>query len=269
MSSRSYSETLQRIDAALQLARETLEPFRAGAIGTQHGSGRGPTTAADAAVDAVLRRTLPRPGEGWLSEESVDDLSRVHSRSVWVIDPLDGTAEFIKGIPEFCISIGFVEDGVPVAGGILNPATGESFLGALDRGVTYNGKSVRPTMRTSLDGAVVLASRSEFQRGEWDPFKSAPFTIRPVGSVAYKLALIAAGLADATFTLTPKHLWDVAAGIALVSSAGGIVRTLGASPFSSSSASLLVSGLLGCAPHIAAELSVLIDDHGPPRHPNE
>jgi myo-inositol-1(or 4)-monophosphatase len=256
---------LQRIEVALHLARETLEPFRRGAIEHSDGSSEGSASAADAALDAVLRRALLRPGEGWLSEEATDEPNQVHGGRVWAIDPLDGTIEFIKGIPEFCISIGLLEDGIPVAGGILNPATGESFLGALDRGITYNGKSARPTARTSLDGAVVLASRSEFQRGAWDPFKSAPFTIRPVGSVAYKLALIAAGRADATFIFTPKHVWDVAAGIALVSSAGGIVRPLGASPFSPNGSSLLISGLLGSAPQIAAELSVLIDNHTPNR----
>jgi myo-inositol-1(or 4)-monophosphatase len=265
MSSHSYSDALQRIEAALRLARETLEPFRVGATRIEDGSSRAPSGAADVAVDAVLRRTLPRPGEGWISEEGADDQSKVHGGRAWAIDPLDGATEFIKGIPEFCISIGLLEDGVPVAGGILNPATGEVVVGAVDRGITYNGKSARPTTTTSLEGAVVLASRSEFQRGEWDPFKSAPFTIRPVGSVAYKLALIAAGRADATFTLTPKHVWDVAAGIALVNSAGGIVRPLGASPFSANGTSSLISGLLGSAPHIAAELSVFIDTHSPNR----
>jgi myo-inositol-1(or 4)-monophosphatase len=264
MSSQSYSDALQRIEVALHSARETLEPFRVGAIEVKGGSSERPAGAADAAVGALLRRTLRRSGEGWLSKEDTDDAGQVHGGRAWAVDPLDGTTEFIKGIPEFCISIGLLEDGIPVAGGILNPATGESFLGAMDRGITYNGKAARPTTRTSVDGAVVLASRGEFQRGEWDPFKSAPFTIRPVGSVAYKLALIAAGRADATFTLTPKHVSDVAAGIALVSSAGGIVRFLGA-PFSANGASLFIPGLLGCAPHIAAELSVLIDNHSPNR----
>jgi myo-inositol-1(or 4)-monophosphatase len=86
--------------------------------------------------------------------------------------------------------------------------------------------------------------------------------VRPTGSVAYKLAMVAAGLADATFTLAPKHIWDVAAGIALVNSAGGVVRTLGGVPFSAAAPSLLLSGLLGSAPHIAAELSVLIESYG-------
>ena len=63
-----------------------------------------------------------------------------------------------------------------------------------------------------MNGAVVLASRQEFNRGEWARFEGRNFAIRPTGSVAYKLALVAAGLADATWTLSPKHEWDVAAG---------------------------------------------------------
>jgi myo-inositol-1(or 4)-monophosphatase len=69
----------------------------------------------------------------------------------------------------------------------------------------------------------VLASRSEVRRGEWNDFFSTPIAVRNMGSVAYKLALVAAGLADATWTLVPKNEWDVAAGAALVAAAGGAV----------------------------------------------
>ena len=104
-------------------------------------------TEADRAVDAVLRQNLLRDGEGWLSEETVDDLSRLDKDRVWIVDPLDGTREFVKGMPEFCVSIGFVENGKPVAGGIYNPATQETFLGAIDTGVLYNGKPAQPSQR--------------------------------------------------------------------------------------------------------------------------
>ena len=77
-------------------------------------------------------KNLLREGEGWLSEESVDDLWRLEKKSVWVVDPLDGTREFVQGIPEFCVSIAFVENGRPVAGGICNPATNETIFGAVD-----------------------------------------------------------------------------------------------------------------------------------------
>ncbi|HXN25562.1 MAG TPA: inositol monophosphatase family protein, partial [Candidatus Acidoferrales bacterium] len=90
----------------------------------------------------------------------MDDPIRLQRSRVLVVDPLDRTREFVKGIPEFCVSIGFVENGSPVAGGIYNPATGETFLGAIDSGVTNNGKPSQASQRTSLRGALVLASRS-------------------------------------------------------------------------------------------------------------
>src|SRR5262249_53535181 len=151
----------------------------------------------------VLRGNLLREGEGWLSEESVDDPLRLDRSRVWVVDPLDGTREFVAGIPEFCVSIGYVENGCSVAGGICNPATKETIIGSIDSGVLYNGKPAQPSQKTSLQGALILASRSEVKRGEWAQFQNGDFQIRPMGSVAYKLGLVAAGLADITFTLTP------------------------------------------------------------------
>src|SRR5438874_1789355 len=226
MYSKPDSEILERIASALEAARQVLNRFTAGAIEAEYKAGHDPVTEADKSVDAVLRKELLRNGEGWLSEESVDDLARLNANRVWIVDPLDGTREFVAGIPEFCVSVAMVEDGHPIAGGICNPATNEIFLGGVDSGVSYNGKPVQVSRRASLNGAAVLASRSEVKRGEWKQFENAPFTIRPMGSVAYKLALVSAGLADATFTLTPKHEWDVAAGAALVESAEGFVRTL-------------------------------------------
>src|SRR5450755_5116228 len=225
MTNSSNAETLQRIQSATEAARVVFSRFTAGAIETEYKIGHDPVTEADRALDAVLRKELLRDGEGWLSEESVDDYTRLEKSRVWVVDPLDGTREFVAGIPEFCVSIAMVENGVPVAGGICNPATNEVFLGSLDSGVTYNGTPARASQRTSLEGAVILASRSETKRGEWKRFDKAAAKVRPMGSVAYKLALVSVGLADITFTLTPKNEWDIAAGAALVESAGGFART--------------------------------------------
>src|SRR3984885_14202894 len=220
MSPANTQETLERIHAALEAAREVLNRFTPGAIETEYKVGHDPVTEADRAVDAILRKTLLRAAEGWLSEETVDDFTRLDKQRVWVVDPLDGTREFVAGIPEFCVSIAMVENGIPIAGGICNPATNETFVGSLESGVTYNGRPVKSSQRAKLHGASVLASRSEMKRGEWDAFKGTELNVKAMGSVAYKLALVAAGLADVTFTLTPKNEWDVAAGAALVTAAG-------------------------------------------------
>jgi myo-inositol-1(or 4)-monophosphatase len=177
------------------------------------------------------------------------------------VDPLDGTREFVAGIPEFCVSIAMVENGHPVAGGICNPASNEVFLGSLESGVTYNGKPVRPSQRSALDGATVLASRSETKRGEWKQFEGANFKLRAMGSVAYKLALVSAGLADITFTLVPKNEWDVAGGVALVTSAGGFVSTLENGPLQCNRRDPLISGLIACGPLLRDPLLQLLESH--------
>src|SRR5256712_11987077 len=140
MASYSNVETLQRIHSALDAARVVFNRFTSGAIEAEYKAGHDPVTEADKAVDAVLRKELLREGEGWLSEESVDDCTRLGESRVWGVDPLDGTREFVAGIPEFCVSVAMVENGRPVAGGICNPATNEIILGSLDSGVTYKGK---------------------------------------------------------------------------------------------------------------------------------
>jgi len=223
----SYVEDLERIDAALDRARSILARYTAGEVAHRNKSGGDPVTEADHAVDAALLDCLPRNGEGWLSEETVDDAERLRCERVWVVDPLDGTREFIQGIPEWGVSVGLVEGGRAVAGGVCIPSRDMKILGALGLGVRLNGAPVRARRPACLDGAEILASRSEVGRGEWERFREAPFRIRPMGSVACKLALVAAGLADATWTLVPKHEWDVAAGTALVTAAGGEVWTPG------------------------------------------
>ena len=261
MHSNSYAQILERIHAALEASRTVFARLTPGAIDTEYKAGHDPVTEADRALDAVLRKELLRDGEGWLSEESVDDPIRLQCSRVWVVDPLDGTREFVKGIPEFCVSIGFVENGRPVAGGIYNPATDERFLGSIESGVTYNGKPAQTSQRKSLDGALILASRSEVKRGEWKPFENAAFEIRPMGSVAYKLALVSAGLADVTFTLTPKNEWDVVAGAALVLSGGGFVSTLDNTALTANNRNPLISGLVASGPNLKTELLSVVESH--------
>jgi len=225
VSETSYAEDLLHIQEALERARAAFQRFTPGEVASRHKQGDDPVTEADTTVDTLLREFLPRNGDGWLSEETRDDHVRLERRRVWVVDPLDGTREFVTGIPEWCVSIGLVVDGEPVAGGICNPVTGETIVGARGLGVTLNGRPAGVSARPTLEGAKVVASRSEVKRGEWTGYREDLFEIRPMGSVAYKLGLVAAGLVDATWTLTPKHEWDVAAGVALVLAAGGAIVT--------------------------------------------
>jgi myo-inositol-1(or 4)-monophosphatase len=255
----SRSTDLTRIEEALAAAAEILQRFTPGRVAVETKSGGSPVTEADRVVNEALRSLLPRDGEGWLSEETTDEPSRLERRRVWVVDPLDGTREFVMGLPEWCVSIGLLEDGEPVAGGICNPATGQTMLGARGSGVTLNSDRVSMSTCRDLRQATVLASRSEVERGEWKRFDAAPFEVRALGSVAYKLGLVAAGLAEATWTLVPKHEWDVAAGVALVKAGGGDVRTSKGMPVELNQRTPLLPGLVATCPGLAAEVGAVLD----------
>ena len=257
----TVTESLARIQEALEAAVAALQPFVPGAVRADYKIGDDPVTEADRAVNQRLQEVLLRDGEGWFSEESADDLSRLDRDRVWIVDPLDGTREFVAGTPEWCVSIALIEKGSVVAGGITNPATRETFLGSIETGFTYNGNQTSPSQRKTLAGAEVLASRSEVKRGEWERFQGDSFTIRPMGSVAYKLARVAAGLADATWTLTPKHEWDIAAGVALVEAAGAFVSSLDLSRPAFNNESALLPGLIACGPNLKEEVISLLRPH--------
>lgn len=212
---------LEHAHAALREAMVVLSRHALGEVTFELKDGHSPVTAADLEVDALLRARLPRPGEGWLSEETEDDAGRLSCERVWVVDPLDGTRSFVAGRKDYSTSIALLSHGEPVLGAIGNPATGVTVLGGTGLGITVTGDPDLPWPEPRRD-LRLLASRSEMKRGEWQPW-SERCDLLPVGSVAYKLALVAAGHADATWTLSPKHEWDVAAGAALVRAAGGEV----------------------------------------------
>ena len=186
-----------------------------------------PVTEADLEADRSLKRLLhdPFPEYGWLSEETADSEARLKCRRVWIVDPLDGTKEFIQGIPEFCVAVALVEEGHPVLGVTYNPITREMFWSARGMGCHLNTEAVRVTRTRVLRRANVLASRSETARGEWEVFHGR-LKVSPTGSVAYKLALVAAGKGDATFTRSPKNEWDIASGAALLAEAGGTMTDI-------------------------------------------
>ena len=254
------AEDLRRIAEGLERAREILAEYTAGAVEHRFKSAGDPVTEADTRVNDALRECLPQDGEGWLSEETADDPARLDCERVWIVDPLDGTREFVEGIPEWCVSIGLIESGRPVAGGICNPTTAQTMLGSIETGVTLNGEPCRTVDAKSLAGREILASRSEVKRGEWQRFAGQSFRVQPMGSVAYKLSLVAAGLSDATWTLVPKHEWDVAAGAALVSAAGGRVWIPGGEAPIFNRKTPLLTGLIASPAGLAEPIRRFLQD---------
>ena len=252
-----HAQDLVWISTALDEAVAVLEEFTPGAIESTLKSGGDPLTAADLAVDRILRSILPADDEGWLSEETIDSSDRLSRRRVWIVDPIDGTREFIDGIPEWCVSIGLIEDGQPVAGGIHNPATGERIMGAIGCGIEYAGPHGALGAST-LHEAQVGASRSEVRRGEWDGYGASGFTVVPMGSVAYKLALVASGRLDATWTLSPKNEWDIAGGAGLLAASGGWAALIDGSTPTWNNRDTLVPGFIATTPALRDEVSALL-----------
>ncbi|HYD46951.1 MAG TPA: 3'(2'),5'-bisphosphate nucleotidase CysQ [Terriglobales bacterium] len=229
----------------------------------QNKANKSPLTEADIESNehilAAVRAAFP--GDGWLSEETRDSEERLGKRRVWIVDPLDGTREFVDRVPEFAVAIALVEDGQPVVGVEYNPIRDELFAGAHGHGVTLNGAQAAPSQQSDLGQARVLASRSEDRRGEWDEFKTE-MRVDLTGSVAYKLALVAAGIADATFSLTPKNEWDVCAGAALILAAGGRMTDCFTKPLRFNQADTKLPGLIACGPALYEPIVAALRRHG-------
>lgn len=182
-----------------------------------------PVTTADQEADKRLKEILTeaRPEYGWLSEETVDSQKRLDKERVWVVDPLDGTKEFIEGVPHFVVSVALVEHGIPILGVLYNPVTGETFTAVKNEGALLNGDPIHCTAKDDVNDMIILNSRSETQRGLWEPYDRTFGELKAIGSVAYKLGLTAAGKADIFASLRPKNEWDICAGNCIINEAGG------------------------------------------------
>ncbi len=187
-----------------------------------------PVTTADREADSRLKEILlgERPYYGWLSEETVDSPDRLGKERVWVVDPLDGTKEFIEGVSNFVVSVALVENGTSIIGVLFNPVTNETFTAAQGEGAQLNGKTIHCAAKDNVKDMVILNSRSETRRGLWEPYAGTFGELKPIGSVAYKLGLTAAGEADIFASLRPKSEWDICAGTCIIQEAGGKVIDL-------------------------------------------
>ena len=222
-----------------------------------------PVTEADVLADGILKARLLTafPGDGWLSEETADDGARVGKRRVWIVDPLDGTREFIAGRPEFCVSVGLAIDGEPALGVIVNPITEECWTACLGGGAHVNGTPIH--VSSAETSASVLVSRTETRNGLLSAVEGR-LPLRAVGGMAYKLALVASGLADATFTTQHRCEWDIAAGLVVVTEAGGRVTSLDGAPFRLNQPSPHIVGLAASNGRChEAVLEVLLGEQSP------
>lgn len=182
-----------------------------------------PVTDADIAVNDYLQEHLSqaRPGYGWLSEETKDDLSRHACPRTFVVDPIDGTRAFIERTPNFVVSVAIVESGKPIVGVVFNPLKNEFYSAQKGGGVTLNGEPIQCSGRQDLEGAEMVGYPRKFRRLGFPEMR-----VRISNSMAYRMVMVASGKADCTVAFTPKSDWDIAAATLIVSESGAVTTNL-------------------------------------------
>jgi len=221
--------------AAIKAGRSLKRDF--GEVENLQVSVKGPgdfVSAADRRAEKIVFEELSRarPGYGFLMEESgaVEGSDKTHT---WHIDPLDGTSNFLHGIPVFAVSIGLEREGQLVAGVVYNPATDDMFVAEKGQGAYFNNRRMRVASRKTLAESLVacgippLAGQERHARFQTElaAVMAKTGNIRRMGAAALDLASVAAGRCDGYWERGIKP-WDIAAGIVLVREAGGFVSDL-------------------------------------------
>jgi myo-inositol-1(or 4)-monophosphatase len=217
-------DELKRLEKLCLEAGELALSFWKGRPAVTRKADGTPVTEADLAVNSFMeQRLLPgTQNRGWLSEESEDSLSRIKCETVFILDPIDGTRDFICGGDHWTISIALCRAGRPVAGVVYNPVRQELYSAAKGQGSFLNGAPLAVSLTEEIEGAGLSASDGILRKPIWaSPWPACSH--HKINSLAYRLALVASGAVDAAFAITPKPEWDVAAGALLVEEAGGIV----------------------------------------------
>jgi myo-inositol-1(or 4)-monophosphatase len=217
-------DDLKLLEDAARDAGHIARKFYGGDYKKWNKEGGSPVTEADLAVNKSLYDALTsaRPDYGWLSEENTDNPSRLERRAVFVIDPIDGTIAFLKNRPHFTICAAIVVDGRPRCGVVYNPISEELFSARAGAGAHRNGAAIHVGARAELEGCALLGDRSQFAQPPWPSMH-----VQNRNSVAYRIALVADGSADASVSLTSKRDWDLAAADIILHEAGGRLTDTG------------------------------------------
>lgn len=206
----------------------------------------GPVTEADLAVNVMLQTTLrmARPDYGWLSEETEDTDARLKTRSVFVVDPIDGTRAFISGSKDWAHSLAIVDNGQTTAAAVYLPMRDLMFTATLGGGAFLNGAPISTKTGTLMEQATVLTHKANCDARLWKNNTAPDFKCAFRSSLAYRLCLVAQGRFDAMLTLRPTWEWDVAAGTLIVTEAGGTATTKVGGPVQYNNTHPQVDGLV-------------------------
>jgi|SRR5690606_13028924 len=209
--------------------------------------GGSPVCAADLAVDSFLRRELGAllPSAGWLSEETVDHPERLERGLCWLVDPIDGTRDFIGGRPGWAVSVALISAGKPLIGSLVAPARDETWSATAGQGAWLNGRRLVASSRTELAGARVPAD-------SLPPEDQDLAMVEKPNSIALRIAMVADDRADLLATLRWGFEWDVAAAALIAREAGAAASDAFGQPLSYNKRDPRAFGVLVCAPGIHA-----------------
>ncbi len=206
-----------------------------------------PVCDVDLEADAMLRErlTLLDPEAGWLSEETADSAERLTRSRLWLVDPIDGTRDFLRGRDGWCVSVALAGGGRPLIGVLGAPARGEHWRAAAGGGAWRNGERLHVAGRTTLPGARVPADTLP-------KIDSDLVAVARPNSIALRIAMVAAGAADLLATLRWGNEWDIAAAALIALEAGATVTDARGNPLRYNSTRGEAFGVLATAPGIHA-----------------
>ncbi|WP_432201623.1 3'(2'),5'-bisphosphate nucleotidase CysQ [Erythrobacter sp. W53] len=177
-----------------------------------------PVSDADLAVDAFLKRELGAllPSAGWLSEETADDPGRLENDLIWLVDPVDGTRDFIRGRSGWAVSVALISRGRPLIGILAAPARGETWIAQAGKGASRNGTALAASTRREFSGARVPIE-------QLPKVDSDLVCVDKPNSIALRIAMVAADEADLLATMRWGFEWDVGAAALIAREAGAAV----------------------------------------------
>ena len=204
-----------------------------------------PVCEADLLVDRYLRRELTQllPAAGWLSEETTDAPERLAGGLIWLVDPVDGTRDYIRGRTGWCVSVALISSGRPLFGLLCAPARGEFWHGEAGQGAWRNGRALIASSRKVLAGARVPADG--LSRHDADLV-----TVDKPNSIALRIAMVAADEADLVATLRWGWEWDIGAAALIAREAGAAVTDAFGQPLNYNKPDPRAFGVLVTAPEI-------------------
>lgn len=241
-------ERLSEIAAEAGRIAYAMWPGAGHAVDTWEKSPGNPVCAADMAVDRFLKRELGAllPAAGWLSEETADEPKRLGKGLIWLVDPIDGTRDFIRGRTGWAVSIALISEHRPLIGLLDAPARGERWLGVAGQGSWRNGEKLAVSPRKQFVGSRVPADSLAKED------RILAMVDKP-NSIALRVAMVAAGEADIVATLRWGWEWDIAAAALIAREAGAAVTDAFGNPLDYNKRDPRAFGLLATAPGIHAE----------------